>query len=170
MAGELVVDVRVVDRMDWTRPLLQSVAATPHLIVTGILSAASLVVAAVIAIAVLVTGRVPPRLAAFQVMTLRERVRCFSYWFALRCVRPPMNFAISADDPGDDPHVIVSASPARSASRADVLRRLQLLRHLAVLVPIAVVMDVCYPVWIVLAAANGGWPPSLRRFLAAIEQ
>lgn len=170
MAGELVVEVRVEERMAWWRPLWQAVAAGPHLIVTGVLSALSIVVLVVIAGAVLITGRVPARLAAFQVMTLRERVRCYSYWFALRTGHPPFSVALRPDDPGDDPMVGVDATPVRTIRRRDVFRRLLLLGHLVALVPIGVVMDACYPLWIALAAANGGWPPAFRRFLVAVEQ
>ena len=170
MAGELVVEVRVEERMAWWRPLWQAVAAAPHLIVTGAVSVLCLFVMVLIAVAVLVTGRVPARLAAFQVVTLRERVRCYSYWFALRTGHPLINLALRADDPGDDPSVRVDARPARSIRRRDVFRRLLLLGHLVVLVPIGIVMDACYPLWIGLAAVNGGWPPAFRRFLVAVEQ
>ena len=170
MAGELVVEVRVEERMAWWRPLWQAVAAGPHLIVTGAVSVLCLVVMVLIAGAVLLTGRVPARLAAFQVLTLRERVRCYSYWFALRTGHPPITLALRADDPGDDPMVRVDATPVRTIRRRDVFRRLLLLGHLVVLVPVGIVMDACYPLWITLAAVNGGWPPAFRRFLVAVEQ
>lgn len=170
MAGELVLEVRVEERMAWWRPLWQAVAAGPHLIVTGVVSVLCLVVMVVIAGAVLLAGRVPARLAAFQVMTLRERVRCYSYWFALRTGHPPIDLTLRADDPGGDPMVRVNATPVRTIRRRDVFRRLLLLGHLVVLVPIGIVMDACYPLWIALAAVNGGWPPAFRRFLVAVEQ
>jgi hypothetical protein len=170
MAGELVVEVRVEERMAGWRPLWQAVAAGPHLVVTGAVSVLSLLVMVLIAGVVLVTGRVPARLAAFQVMTLRERVRCYSYWFALRTGHPPFDLALRADDRADDPMVRVDATPVRTVRRRDVFRRLLLLGHLVALVPIGVVMDACYPLWIALAAVNGGWPPAFRRFLVAVEQ
>jgi hypothetical protein len=176
MAGELAmveVDVRVEERLEWWHPLVQSVAATPHLLLTGVLSGLSVVVGAATAIVVLLTGRVPDVVVRFQVMTLRERVRCFSYWFALRTGYPPIDLSLTAwPDRGDDRSVSVSFRPSAGGvtiRRRDVPARLLLVGHLAVLVPIALFLDACYPMWILLAAANRGWPAPLRRFLVAVE-
>jgi hypothetical protein len=177
MAGEpsgtnIGIDIRVDRRLPWWRPLVNAVAAAPHLLVTGVLSVASVVVAVVIGVAVAVSGRVPSALVRFQVMTLRERVRCYSYWFVLRESHPPFTLALRLDDPGDDPatSVSVSSPPERLGRAALALHWVRVLPHLAVLLPIAVVMDACYPVWILLAAANRGWPESFARFLVAVER
>ena len=177
MAGEpTATDIEIRIHIDadlpWWRPLVNAVAAAPHLLVTGALSVASVGVAVVIGIAVAVTGRVPSLLVRFQVMTLRERVRCYSYWFALREAHPPFALALRLDDPGDDPATTVSlSSPPKRLERGSlVVHWLRVVPHLAVLLPIAVVMDVCYPVWIVLAAANRGWPESFARILVAVER
>jgi hypothetical protein len=172
--NDVDVDIRIrVDReLPWWRPLVNAVAAVPHLLVTGALTAASVGVAVVIGVAVAVTGRVPASLVRFQVMTLRERVRCYSYWFVLRESHPPFALALLLDDPGDDPATAVSiASPPEHLGRgALVIHWLRIVPHLVVLLPIGVVMDVCYPVWIVLAAVNRGWPESFARLLVAVER
>ena len=155
----------------WWRPLVHIALCVPHLIVTGVLSAASGAVAIAIGVALLVSGRVPRTLALFQVMTLRERVRCYSYFFVLRTSHPPFNFALADRDPGDDPMTSFSVVIPERMSRLSLFTRtLTLLPHALVLLPIGVIMDACYPVWMVLAAMNRGWPPSLARSLVAIER
>src|SRR5688572_22961819 len=96
MAGEPGgIDVRVrIDReLAWWRPLVNAVIGLVHGGVAGVLAAASLVVLVVMGLSVAVVGRAPDVLVRFQVMTLRERVRAYSYWFALRESHPPFNFA-----------------------------------------------------------------------------
>jgi hypothetical protein len=171
MPGDVVeLHVRTEDELAWWRPLAQAVLAAPHLLWVGALSAVSVGLAVVATACVLAAGRVPRALVAVQVLTLRERVRCYSYWFALRTGYPPMAWRPSIDDPGDDPSVRVSATPADRFRRRDVAGRLVVLGHLVVLVPIGLVMDACYPMWILLAAANRGWPPSFRRLLVCVER
>ena len=173
MAGEPIeVVVRIERELPWWRPIANSLRSTPHLIVTGVLAVASVAVALLIGVVVAVTGRAPAPLVRFQVMTLRERVRCYSYFFALRSSHPPFSFALRLDDPGDDllTTVTVHATPDRLGRAALVVHWLRSVPHLLVLVPVAFVMDACYPVWILLAAANRGWPESFARFLVAIER
>ena len=175
MAGEPIdiVDVHVrIDReLPWWRPLVNAVVGLVHAGVAGALTAASLVVFVLIGVCLAVAGRAPGVLVRFQVMTLRERVRAYSYWFALRESHPPFNFALRLDDPGDDPATHVSVRPATTLGRGAILvHTVRVLPHLAVLIPIGFVMDACYPVWILLAAANRGWPESFARFLAAVER
>ena len=174
-AGDVVaneVDVRldVDDDIEWWRPLVHWILVIPHGLATGALTAASLVVMFAIGLAVLVTGRVPRRLAEFQVMTVRERVRCYGFFFVLRRSLPPLTFPVQADDPGDDPASHLSVAMAERLPRWSIFTRLfVLLPHLVVLIPMGVVMDLCYPVWMSLAAINRGWPPGLRRTLVAVE-
>ena len=171
MAGEpLEVVVRIERELPWWRPLRNAVAGLPHVVVAGALTAASLVVAILIGMAVAVTGRVPEVLVRFQVMTLRERVRAYSYWFALRESSPPCDLSLRLDDPGDDPLTRVSLAHLPTLGRrALIVHSLRLVPHLLVLVPIGFVMDACYPIWILLASANRGWPESFARLLLAIE-
>ena len=171
MAGEPIeVTVRVERELDWWRPPVNALCSAPHGLATGVLAVASVVVAVVIGLAVALTGRAPAVLVRFQVMTLRERVRCYSYFFALRSSHPPFSFALQLEDPGDDPMTSVAVRPRTVARAALVVHWVRVVPHLLVLLPIAVVMDACYPVWILLCAANRGWPESFARFLVAIER
>lgn len=157
--------------MERWRPLVQWFLCIPHVLYTGLLAGASVIVAVVIGVVLLVTGRIPQRLAAFQVLTLRERVRCYSYFFVLRSSRPPYPTSISAVDPGDDPLVTVTVDTPTTAPRWSlVVRPLLAIPHLVLLLPIGLVMDACYPVWMVLASANGGWPEGMERTLIRVER
>lgn len=172
MAGEPIeVAVRVERALPWWRPIANALLSAPHLIATGVLAVASILVAVLIGLAVALTGRAPSVLVRFQVMTLRERVRCYSYFFALRSSHPPFSFALVLADPGDDPATEVSSTRLPQLGRGALLvHSVRIVPHLLVLIPIGFVMDVCYPVWILLAAANRGWPESFRRFLVAVER
>lgn len=166
-----VVRIEPQSAMEWWRPLVQWFLCIPHLLYTGLLAGASVLVALVIGVMVLATGRIPPRLAAFQVLTLRERIRCYSYFFVLRSSHPPYPTAITPADPGDDPLVTVDVDLPTSAPRWSlVVRPLVAIPHLLLLLPVGVVMDACYPVWMALAAANGGWTEGMERTLIRVER
>ena len=158
------------DVVRW-HPLVRVVLCIPHLVWTGVLQVASILLSFVIAGAVLASRRIPVRLAAFQVLCLRERVRCYSYFFLLRTTAPPLATQISTADPGDDPLVVVSASPAVVTDRASVLRRpLTLLVHLVVLLPLGLFLDLLYPVWMAVLVVRGRWPDPLLRIVLAVER
>ena len=168
MGGEVRVEVeRPIER--W-RVLVQGILCIPHLLVNGVLTAASAPVTLWMGIVVLLGRPVPPRLAAFQVMVLRERVRAYSYLFLLRRSRPPYAFDLVTTDPGDDPVVTVSIEPPLRVERGALLRSLWVLPQVLVLAPVGLVMDVLYPVWMVVAIVNRGWPPSIERIIVGVER
>lgn len=165
------VTVRYEPDLAWWQPLVAALRCVPHLLWNGVLNVAALPVAVVIGLAVLVTGRVPARLAAFQVTVLRERVRAYALLFALRTSNPPLVTRISADDPGDDPGTHVSLAVPSTLPRWSLFTRPFIaLPHVVALLPIGVAMDLCYPLWMAIAAVNGGWPPPFARFLVAVER
>lgn len=165
-------DIRVeVERpIERWRPLVQGILCIPHLLVNGVLAAASAPVTLWMGLVVLAGRRVPPRLAAFQVLVLRERVRAYSYLFLLRRSMPPFTFAVVTTDPGDDPVVTVSIDPPTTAERAALLRGIRVLPHVILLAPVGLVMDLLYPVWMLVAIANQGWPPGIERFIVRVER
>lgn len=155
----------------WWRPLVQWFLCLPHLLYVGVLTIGSLVVGIATAVAVLVAGRVPARAARFQALYLRERVRCYSYFWVLRTSRPPYPTAFDLIDPGDDPMVSVSLDvPERLSRTAVLVRPFVLVPHALVLVALAVVLDVCYPLWMAVAAAGRGWPAGTADFLVRVER
>ena len=165
------VSIEVRHDLLWWHPLVRALLCIPHLVWTGVLQVASIAVSFAIAAHVLANGRVPVRLGAFQVLALRERVRCYSYFFVLRATAPPLATEIRTSDPGDDPLVVVSASPPIHTDRASVLRRpLTLLGHLVVLLPLGLFLDLLYPVWMVVLAVRGRWPHRLLRLVLEVER
>jgi hypothetical protein len=167
----LTVRIDVEARVEWWRPLVQWVLCIPHLLYEVVLSGASVVLALVMGLIVATTGHVPEKLAAFQTTTLRERVRCYAYLFVLRSSLPPYVSRVSGMDPGDDPLVEVSATPSPRASRwSGITRPIAVLPHVVVLVPIAIVMDLCYPLGMLVVGANRGWPEGFAKFLVRIEK
>ena len=170
MAHTSVV-LRYEPEVAWWRPLVGWAVSLPGLAWTGVLTVATVPALLATAVAVLVTGRVPARLAAVQVLYLRQRVRVYSTFFALRTSVPPLATRLDATDPGDDPDTTETvAIPATLPRWSAFTRPLVALPHVLALLPIGVVMDVCYPVWMAIAAANRGWPPSFARFLVAVER
>ena len=163
--------VRYEPDVAWWRPLVQWFLCVPHLLWTVALSLAAVPATLAIGLAVLVTGRVPGRLAAFQATVLRERVRCYAFFFVLRTSAPPLATRVAATDPGDDPGTTVSLEvPATLPRWSLFVRPFVVLPHVVALLPIGIVMDVCYPLWMTIAAVNGGWPPAFARFLVAVER
>ena len=171
MATADVLEIRTDPQLEWWRPLVQWFLCLPHLLYLGALTVLAVGAAVATATSVLATRRVPWRLGAFQVLYLRERARCFSCFWVLRTSVPPYATAATADDPGDDPMVTVSLDvPRRIPRSALVLRPLVVLPHLLVMAPIAVVLDVCYPLWMLVAAVNRGWTPGTAAFLVRVER
>lgn len=171
MATADVLEIRTHPQLEWWRPLMQWFLCLPHLLYLGALTVLAFGAAVGVAAAVLATGRVPRRLGAFQVMYLRVRARCFSCFWVLRTSVPPYATTATATDPGDDPMVIVSLDvPERLPRTAVLTRPLVVLPHLLVLAPIGIVLDVCYPVWMLVAAVNRGWTPGTAAFLVRVER
>jgi hypothetical protein len=157
------ISLRIDEELEWWRPLVQWVLCLPHLAVNGVLTILSGVAWIPMAVAVAVTGRVPRRLAAFQVLVLRERARTFGYLFVLRATMPPFT--------GDDPVLRFDVDIAARADRwSPVVRPFVVLPHVLVLLPVGLCLDALYPLWMVLVAANRGWPGGMARALGAIER
>jgi hypothetical protein len=165
------ISLAVDERVEWWRPLVHWLFCLPHLAWNAVLTGLSLPAYLAAIPVVLATGRVPRRLAELQVFVLRERARTFAYLFVLRRSKPPYATVISAADPGDDPMQTMSVEVATTVPRlAPITRPLVVLPHLLVLLPIGACLDALYPLWMVLVAANRGWPPGMARTLAAIER
>lgn len=146
------------------------VRLAPMLFMAGVLTAAATAVSVAIAVAVSATGRVPQRLAAFQVQAIRQRVRTFSGFFFLRPDTPPWPSARSFLDPGDDSRVRVDVEVPRDLPRlAPLHHAARSAVHLAVLVPLAIGLDLLYPIWLILVVRSG-WTDRTRSRLALLEE
>jgi hypothetical protein len=165
-----IIRLDVDERVEWWRPLVHWLLCLPHLIWTDVLVVASVLAWVVSLPIVLATGRLPRRLGELQVLALRERARTFAFLFVLRRSTPRFATTMAATDPGDDPQQTLSVDLPDRVGRAAVLRLVVMLPHGLVLVPIAFCLDALYPLWMVLVAANRGWPAGMARTLASIER
>lgn len=165
-----VVRVDIERPIERWRPLVQWFLCLPHLLWNGVLTGLSGPVALVCGLVALAGRPIPPKLLAFQALVLRERVRAYSQLFLLRRSFPPFATAVTSVDPGDDPVVTVSYDPPATAERAALLRSLRVLHHVIVLLPVGAAMDLLYPLWALVAAVNGGWPPAFERLIVRVER
>jgi hypothetical protein len=167
----LTIALDIDEEIERWRPLVQWLLCIPHLVYNAVATGVSLLAWLVTVPVVLVTGRVPKRLAELQVAVLRERARTFGYLFVLRRSAPPFATTLSSIDPGDDPSLTLSVHIADRAPRwAPAMRLFVVLPHVLVLLPIGVCLDALYPMWMVLVAINRGWPAGMARTLASIER
>lgn len=142
----------------------------PMLFMAGVLTVAATAVSVAIAVAVVATGRVPERLAAFQVQAIRQRVRTFSGFFFLRPDTPPWPSARSFVDPGDDARVRVDVEVPRGLPRlAPLIHAVRSAMHLAVLVPLAIGLDLLYPI-LLIVVVRSGWTDQTRSRLALLGE
>lgn len=147
----------------WARSL-------PHLGLSGIGSLAGIANAFLIGGIVVVTGRRPRRLMAFQAWAVRERVRAFSYFFLLQPDRPAVPGIALVDDL-TDPHTEVSTQPGATLERwAPVARLFTGLPFIVVGLPLAVVLDLLYPIAVSVAAVRRGWPDTYADLLVRSEE
>jgi hypothetical protein len=142
----------------------------PMLFMAGVLTVAATVVSVAIAVVVVATGRVPERLAAFQVQAIRQRVRTFSGFFFLRPDTPLWPSDGSFLDPGDDARVRVDIEvPSCLPRLAPLKHAARSAMHLTVLVPLAIGLDLLYPVWLIIVVRSG-WGDRTRSRLALLEE
>ena len=142
----------------------------PHLALAGVATGVGAAVAVGMGVAVTVTGRRPMRPARWQVWAVRERVRCFSYFFLLRPTTPPFPNVGLVDDGNDLPtEVTVDLSP--TLPRWSPFVRLAIgLPRIIVGLPLGVLLDGLYPFAVVVAAAHGGWSLETGNALARLEE
>ena len=152
------------------RPLVHWLLAIPHLLVVGVLRYAAQVLALVCWFIILFTGRLPRELANFQVMYLRYYVRTGTYVAFLLEEYPPFTFAMTPQDPGDDPRVQVEVIP-----QLEQRNRLTVGFRFILVIPQLIVLALLgIAAWFVLVIAffavlfTGRWPEGLRRFTLGV--
>jgi Domain of unknown function (DUF4389) len=149
------------------RPFAQWLLAIPHLVILQALRGVAQAVAVVSWFWILVTGRLPAGLAAFQAMYVRYWMRTAAYVGFLREAYPPFAFSTTTEDPGDDPDVRVDVSP-----RLEDRNRLTVFFRLVLVIPHAVILALLgLAVTLVLVVSafailfGGRWPEGLRAFV-----
>lgn len=147
--------VAVDHEYEWWRPLVSPVVNLPIILWQAVLTAVSAPLAVVGALVVLATGRLPAPFARFHVHALEVRARAYGAVFAL-ARRPAATLDVRIEQP---------------LTRWEaVTRPIAAIVHVLVLVPIALCLDVLLPLWLLVAAANRGWPAPMLRGLVAAER
>jgi hypothetical protein len=152
------------------RPLVNWLLAIPHLLVVGALRSVAQVLAVVSWFIILFTGRLPAELANFQVMYLRYYVRTGAFAAFLREEYPPFGFAMTPNDPGDDPRVHVDVIlQLEQRNRLTVGFRLFLvIPQLIMLVLLAIAGYVVLVIAFFAVLFTGRWPAGLRHFTLGV--
>jgi Domain of unknown function (DUF4389) len=119
---------------------------------------------------ILFTGRLPSELANFQVMYLRYGVRTVAFAWFLREEYPPFAFAMTPDDPGNDPRVRVDVIPhLEQRNRVTVGFRLILATpQLIMLALLAIAELVVLVITFFVVLFTGHWPAGLRQFTLGV--
>lgn len=160
MAATVTIDVE--RPIEWWRPLVQWFLAIPHAIWTGVLGILSIPVGLLIGVAVLFTGKVPQGFARFVVLGLSERVRLFSYFYALRRDYPPFS--------GDDPRVTIDIPIAETLPRWSIFRFILAIPHFIVLGIIGGLVDAFLAILLLICAFGRGWSDTMQRLLIQMER
>jgi hypothetical protein len=152
------------------RPFVQWVLAVPHYLVLGLLGVAAAVATLVSWVAILFTGALPPKLAAFQQMYLRYANRTMAYAAFLHEAYPSFEFDMAGVDPADHPGVRTDVE-ATLDDRNRVTVAFRFLLAIPQTFVLAILEWVLLGVLVVAAfvvAATGSWPAGLRGFAEGV--
>jgi len=163
-----MLDIDAPETIARWRPLVQWLLAIPHLIVAGILGYVVAIIWVISFFTVLFVRNVPEGLHNFQVMVQRYSWRAYSYSLFMHDKYPPFDFAMRADDPGDQP-------PRTSLEREAPLNRWLPLIKWLLLIPhfivLFVLLLVAYIVGIIAFFAViilGRYPTGMRDFIVGV--
>jgi hypothetical protein len=152
------------------RPLVNWLLAIPHLVIASALRYVSQVLSLVSWFIILFTGKLPEGLANFQIMYLRYYVRTSLFAGFLREEYPPVGFAVTSTDPGEDPRVRVDISPQlEGRNRLTVAFRIILaIPQLVVLALLTIAEIVVVIIAFFAVLFTGRWPAGLREFTVGV--
>lgn len=148
------------------RPLVHWLLAIPHYVVLYLLNIAASVVGIVSWFAILITGKLPAGMAAFQALYLRYGNRVSAYVFFMREQYPPFAFESTGPDPGDYAGVRTDFSPElEGRNRLTTFFRLVLaIPHILVVTVLQIAAGVVWVIALFAVLFTGQWPEGLRRF------
>jgi hypothetical protein len=152
------------------RPLVNWLLAIPHVLVVGALRYVAQLLAVVCWFIIVFTGRLPSELANFQVMYLRYGVRTSAFAWFLREEYPPFAFALTPNDPGNDPRVHVDVIPhLEQRNRVTVgFRLILVIPQLIMLALLAIAELVVLVIAFFAVLFTGHWPAGLRHFTLGV--
>lgn len=149
--------------------LTRWVPSIPQLVVAGAGTTALVLVAVAGGVATVATGRRPSWHVPIVAAIVRQRVRAFSYFFVLRPSFPALPRPAAVDD-GRDAATAVTVDPREPVTRTTPLvRAVAVVPRLALGIPVAVLLDLAYPVLMVVVAVSRGWPGGTAQRLARLE-
>ena len=124
MSYPATITIERPERIANWRPVGQMILVVPqYVFLNTAMNIAASVTAVYAWFAVLVTGKLPPGVAAFHATYVRYRARVFSYMQCLTDKYPPFDFAPASEDPGGA-GISVSVSPRlEGRNRLSVLFR-----------------------------------------------
>lgn len=144
------------------RPLVQWLLAIPHFVVLYALSIVLSVLIVVSLFAVLITGTIPERIYAFQVMILRYQWRTYSYAGSLHASYPRFDFTSSVDDPGGSPASLSVARPEQLSRGLIFVKWLLAIPNAVVLLFVEVGALVAWLIGFFAVLFTGRWPQPQR--------
>ncbi len=166
MTYPAMIEVRTPEHVDRWRPLVQWLAALPHLIIASAMESVTRAVTVVSWFIILFTGRLPAGLANVQVMILRYTTRAQLYAGFLTQQYPPFDFTLSSTEPGGYSVDLTIRPELEHRNRLTVgLRILLAIPALLFALVVAIVGVVCWLLAAVAVLITGHWPEGLRRWV-----
>lgn len=148
------------------RPLVQWLAAVPHLMVANALSTLRGILTLISLVTVLFTKRIPRPLFDAIAMTYRYEWRAMSYALFLHDDYPPFEFAPAADDDGHARHTGLSIAYPEQLNRWKPLYKWFIaIPHYVVIFALAVASAVTVLWGAVAVIVTGEYPDRARGFL-----
>jgi hypothetical protein len=159
------IEVNTPDKVANWRPLVQSIMAIPHLIVSYALSLVGGVVALISWLVIVITGKLPEGLANFTCMAQRYQMRATAYAGFLHGEYPPFEFAMTAADPGGTPVTVNFAPALEGRNRLTVsLRIFWIIPAFLVAYVIWIIASICWLIAFFAVLFTGKWPSGLHNW------
>ena len=148
------------------RPLVQMLMAIPHLIIASVLGQVSQVCTVISWFIILFTGKMPPGLANFIIMSQRYNARASGFAFGLTEQYPPFEFDMTASDPGNYAIRLDINPELEDRNRLTVGFRIFMLIPIAIFTAIVFigVAFVAFAAWFAVLF-TGTYPTGMRNFV-----
>ncbi|MDH3706717.1 MAG: DUF4389 domain-containing protein [Acidimicrobiia bacterium] len=164
----VVLSVSDSQSVDNWRPLVHWLLVIPHLFAASILTLIAQILAFFCWFIILATGRLPPRIANFQVMLLRFNYRAYGFMWGLSIDYPPFTF----DERGGKDDITIDIDPD-----IDHRNRLTVLVRFVLMIPLVIVALV-YSLGMAFIGAvawfavlfTGTYPLGLRMMMVGLFQ
>jgi len=173
MSAPLTYPARVefadTDTIQRWRPAYQWVLAIPQLAIASALRSLRQVLIVISLFTVLFTERIPRAIFDAIAMTYRYEWRALSYALSLHTDYPPFDFVTGADDDGVEPHTkVVFTYPEHLDRWKPLYKWFLAIPHFIVVALLSVAAVVAFIGGVIMSAATGQYPHSIRTFLVNV--